>query len=79
MTSSFLNKTFIYLMKEFDVRKYRRKNAIEYLYEKRIPEIKNHKLDRYLPRIQYTNGNIEIFTKEKMNKLKDKQKVHIGI
>nr|XP_050863927.1 transcription termination factor 1-like isoform X1 [Vespula vulgaris] len=76
MTSSFLNKTFIYLMKEYDVKKYRRKSfldAIEYLYEKKIPEIKNHKLDRYLPQIQYTNGNIEIFTEEKMNKLKDKQ------
>lgn len=43
-------------------------DAIEYLYEKKIPEIKNYKLDRYLPRIQYTNGNIEIFTEEKMNK-----------
>ncbi|XP_047367223.1 transcription termination factor 1-like isoform X3 [Vespa velutina] len=72
MTSSFLNKTFVYLMKEFDVKKYRRKSfldAIEYLYEKKISEIKKHKLDRYLPRIQYTNGNIEIITEEKMNKL----------
>lgn len=28
MTTSFLNKTFIYLMKEFDVRKYRRKSFL---------------------------------------------------
>lgn len=44
-------------------------DAIEYLYEQKIPEIKNYELDRYLPRIQYTNGNIEIFTEEKVNKL----------
>lgn len=71
MTTTFLNKIFTSLMKEFDVRKYKRKSfldAIEYLYEKKITEIKQQKMDKYLPWIQYQNGKIKCLNKEKMDK-----------
>lgn len=71
MTSAFLSKIFSNLIKENDVIKYKRRSfldAIEYLYEKKIPEIKEQATDKYLPQIQYHNGKIKIFDKITMNK-----------
>lgn len=57
MTAYFLNAILFSLMKESDVKECKKKSfldAIEYLYEKKIPEIQNTKFDKYLPRIKYT-------------------------
>ncbi|XP_014612582.1 PREDICTED: uncharacterized protein LOC106791461 [Polistes canadensis] len=57
MTSYFLNQILSSLMMESDVKERKKMSfldAIEYLYEKKIPEIENDKLDKYLPRIIYT-------------------------
>ncbi|KAK2588769.1 hypothetical protein KPH14_001649 [Odynerus spinipes] len=74
MTSTFLNKIFTTLTYECDVIEYRRKSlldAIEYLYEKKIPEIREQHDDKYLPWIQYTNGIIKVFSEEEMNEFKN--------
>ncbi|XP_043487979.1 uncharacterized protein LOC122514908 [Polistes fuscatus] len=57
MTSYFLNQVLFSLMMESDVKECKKKSfldAIEYLYEEKITEIKNDRLDKYLPRIKYT-------------------------
>ncbi|XP_015185844.1 PREDICTED: uncharacterized protein PFB0145c-like [Polistes dominula] len=56
-TSFFLNRIFVGLMNDSEIKECEKKSfidAIECLYEKKIPEIQNYALDKYLPRIKYT-------------------------
>ncbi|EFN77359.1 hypothetical protein EAI_14490 [Harpegnathos saltator] len=60
-TAVFLCKTFFYLVQEChmdDIDNFT--DVVEYLYHKKIPEIKEAPTDKFLPRIVYKNGNIVI-------------------
>lgn len=39
-------------------------DIVEYLYHKKIPEIKGAPTDKFLPRIVYKNGKIDVLSLE---------------
>lgn len=39
-------------------------DVVEYLYHSKIPEIQNALTDKFLPRITYKNGEIDILDEE---------------
>ncbi|XP_076231545.1 uncharacterized protein LOC143177499 [Calliopsis andreniformis] len=65
VTSVFLCKVFFYLVQE-TIMKISSKNLpdiVEYLYRKKIQDIRNELTDKFLPRLLYKNGKVSIVDK----------------
>ncbi|XP_014475735.1 PREDICTED: uncharacterized protein LOC106745027 [Dinoponera quadriceps] len=64
-TAVFLCKIFFYLVQECDMNDTENfADIVEYLYHKKIPEIKDAPTDKFLPRIVYKNGKIDVLNSE---------------
>ncbi|XP_032673210.1 uncharacterized protein LOC116845053 isoform X2 [Odontomachus brunneus] len=64
-TAVFLCKIFFYLVQECDINDTDNfAHVVEYLYHKKIPEIKGAPTDKFLPRIVYKDGKIDVLSLE---------------
>ncbi|XP_078035081.1 uncharacterized protein LOC144469057 isoform X2 [Augochlora pura] len=70
ITSNFLCQTFFHMVQYVHKRAGIRHvpDVIEYLYDIRIPELRNGHTDKFLPRFSYKNGSVEIIDKNEAYK-----------
>ena len=72
ITTVFLCKLFFYLVQEATARLNSKSfpGIVEYLYHDKIHEIRNEQTDKFLPRLSYNNGEVDIVDEDDSDDIK---------
>ncbi|XP_066600462.1 uncharacterized protein [Prorops nasuta] len=70
MTTLFLCDVFSHIVNDCPIKSSANNlfDILEYLYENKIPQLRDEKFDKNLPRLKYSNGRITIINDNKKNK-----------